>query len=162
MIERPAPTRLELNVYYMPTDPEMTGAQVEQMYVDLVSHVKASVHIPVAVKLGPFFSSIAEHGHSGWTRPAPTALVLFNRFYQPDFDLEALEVVPNLVLSTRDELLPAPALGRDPLRPRQGRPRHHRRRPHRRGRREAMMAGAKVAMMTSALLRNGIRPIRPS
>ena len=71
-IEQAGADALELNVYYIPTDPDVTGAQVEQMYLDLVRDVKASVRIPVAVKLGPYFSSMANMA-SGWTRPAPTA-----------------------------------------------------------------------------------------
>jgi len=90
---------LELNIYYLATETEMPGTEVEKMYVDVVSDVKKSVTIPVAVKIGPFFSSmayiakkLAEAGADG--------LVLFNRFFQPDIDLETLEVVPRLVLST--------------------------------------------------------------
>ena len=94
---------LELNIYYIPTDPEMTGGQVEQMYLDLVRDVKASVKIPVAVKLGPFFSAMANMARR-LDQAGANALVLFNRFYQPDFDLEKLEVTPNLRLSTSEEL----------------------------------------------------------
>jgi dihydroorotate dehydrogenase (fumarate) len=81
----------------------MTGAQVEQMYLDLVRDVKASVKIPVAVKLGPFFSAMANMARR-LDQTGASALVLFNRFYQPDFDLEKLEVAPNLRLSTSEEL----------------------------------------------------------
>ncbi|MCX6362491.1 MAG: dihydroorotate dehydrogenase-like protein [Armatimonadetes bacterium] len=94
---------LELNVYYIPTDPKLTSADVESLYIDVVKAVRAEVSIPLAVKLGPYFSSpanvlnrIVEAGADG--------IVLFNRFYQPDFDLEALEVVPRVVLSTSDDL----------------------------------------------------------
>ena len=82
----------------------MSGGQVEQMYVDLVSQVKASIHIPVAVKIGPYFSSLPNTARR-LDQAGANALVLFNRFYQPDFDLENLEVVPNLILSTPHELL---------------------------------------------------------
>ena len=94
---------LELNVYYIPTDPDLTGAEVERMYVDVLKEVKAAVTIPVAIKLGPYFSSTANMARQ-FSAAGADALVLFNRFYQPDFDLEALEVVPHLALSTSDEL----------------------------------------------------------
>jgi dihydroorotate dehydrogenase (fumarate) len=154
-IEQAGADGLELNVYYIPTDPDMSGAQVEQMYADLVRDVKASVKIPVAVKLGPYFSSMAALARR-LDQAGANGLVLFNRFYQPDFDLEKLEVTPNLILSRSDELrlrltwvgilygrikadmaitggvhTPEDAI-------------------------KSMMAGARVAMMTSALLRNGI------
>jgi dihydroorotate dehydrogenase (fumarate) len=154
-IEEAGADGLELNVYYIPTSPEMTGAQVEQMYLDLVRDVRASVKIPVAVKLSPFFSAMAHMAHR-LDQARADALVLFNRFYQPDFDLEKLEVVPNLRLSNSDELRlrlrwAAILYGRvrcdlaitggihtaeDVV--------------------KAMMAGAKVAMTTSALLMHGV------
>lgn len=94
---------LELNVYYIPTDPNLTSAAVEQMYVEVLEDVKSGVTIPVAIKVGPAFSAFANVaarlGEAG-----ADGLVLFNRFYQPDFDLENLEVVPHLVLSDSDEL----------------------------------------------------------
>jgi len=146
---------LELNIYYIPVDPEVSGEQVERKYCDLVREVRAAVHIPVAVKLGPYFSSLA-HMAKRLEACGADGLVLFNRFYQPDFDLEALEVVPNLILSNQYELLlrlnwVAVLYGSvktdlavtggvhaatDVV--------------------KAMMAGAKVAMMTSALLKKGI------
>ena len=146
---------LELNIYYIPTDPEMTGAAVEQNYIDLVREVKSNLRIPVAVKLGPYFSSMGNMARR-LDAAGADALVLFNRFYQPDFDLEALEVVPNLILSNPHELLLrlhwiAVLYGNikadmaltggvhsatDVV--------------------KAMMAGARVAMMTSALLKKGI------
>ena len=146
---------LELNLYFIPTDPKMTGAQVEQMYVDLVRDVKASVGIPVAVKLNHFFSAMANMAQC-LDESGADALVLFNRFYQPDFDLENLEVVHSLTLSSSYEVLlrvhwVAILYGhiradlaitggihtaQDVL--------------------KAMMAGARVAMMTSALLKHGI------
>ncbi|MBI4876594.1 MAG: dihydroorotate dehydrogenase-like protein, partial [Acidobacteria bacterium] len=98
LIEEAGADGIELNVYYMPTDLDLAPARIEQMYCDLVSHVKASIRIPVAVKLGPFFSSVPNMARQ-LDAAGADALVLFNRFYQPDFDLEALEVVPNLVLS---------------------------------------------------------------
>jgi dihydroorotate dehydrogenase (fumarate) len=157
-IEQAGADGLELNVYYIPTDPDMSGAQVEQMYADLVRDVRASVKIPVAVKLGPYFSSMASMARR-LDQAGANGLVLFNRFYQPDFDLEKLEVTPNLVLSRSDELrLRLTWVGilyghikadmaitggvhtaEDAI--------------------KSMMAGARVAMMTSALLRNGVRHI---
>jgi dihydroorotate dehydrogenase (fumarate) len=90
---------LELNVYYIPTDLTLTGADVEQTYVDILRAVKAVVQIPVAVKLSPFFSNVANMALR-LNEAGADALVLFNRFYQPDIDLEALEVVPHVLLST--------------------------------------------------------------
>ncbi len=102
-IEEAGADALELNIYYIPTDPDLTGAEVEQMAVDVVHDVARTISIPVAVKLSPFYSSLpnlaARLAHAG-----AQALVLFNRFYQPDFDLETLEVVPRLVLSSSHEL----------------------------------------------------------
>jgi len=146
---------LELNIFYVPTDPALSGVQVERMYVDLVRDVKASVSIPVAVKLGHAFSALANLARHLDVVGAD-GLVLFNRFYLPDFDLESLEVTPRLTLSSPYELLlrlhwvailyghvkadlavtggvhgSAQVL-------------------------KSMMAGARVAMMTSAILQNGI------
>ena len=94
---------IELNVFYLPVDASESGEDVERRTVDVVRSVKDAVSIPVAVKLSPFFSSIpnvarrlAEAGADG--------LVVFNRFYQPDLDIEELDVVPNLRLSSPDEL----------------------------------------------------------
>lgn len=154
-IEDAGADALELNVYYIPTDPAISVADIEQMYLDVVRDVKASVGIPVAVKLGPYFSAFANMA-SRLSDVGADGLVLFNRFYQPDFDLEELEVVPNLVLSNSNELrLPlrwvAILFGRvdvdfaitsgvhthtDAL--------------------KGLMAGAKVTMMASELLRNGV------
>lgn len=90
---------LELNVYYLPTNFDLKGAEVEQIYLDLLRDIKTEVSIPVAMKLSPYFSATAnmlkqldDAGVDG--------LVMFNRFYQPDLDLENLDIVPNLVLST--------------------------------------------------------------
>jgi dihydroorotate dehydrogenase (fumarate) len=98
-IEQTGVDALELNIYYIPTDLDLPGIEVEQMYVNVLRDVKRTVKIPVAIKLGPFFSSMAHMAkrlcHSG-----ANGLVLFNRFYQPDIDLEALEVYPHVLLST--------------------------------------------------------------
>jgi dihydroorotate dehydrogenase (fumarate) len=154
-IEQAGADALELNVFYLPTDPTLTGSEVEQRYVDLVRDVKQSVSIPVAVKLGHSFTALANLAQR-LDGAGADALVLFNRFYLPDFDLEALDVVPTLTLSSPTELLvrlhwiailfghvraDLAATGgvhgpEDVV--------------------KAMMAGARVAMMTSALLVHGI------
>ena len=90
---------LELNIYWIPTDPELTGAEVERRYLEIVSHVKRVVSIPVAVKLSPFFSNFANMA-TQLVEQGANGLVLFNRFYQPDIDLESLDVNPNLLLSS--------------------------------------------------------------
>jgi len=94
---------LELNLYHIPTDPELTGADVEQQYLDVLSAVKSAVTIPVALKLSPFFSSMANMARS-FDQAGADALVLFNRFYQPDLDLENLVVSSTLNLSSPDEM----------------------------------------------------------
>lgn len=146
---------LELNIYYIPTDPLWSGAEVEQMYLDVVRTVKANVTIPVAVKVGPYFSSFANMAHR-LTEAGANGLVLFNRFYQPDFDLEQLTVTPNLILSSAHEMrLPlrwvAILHGRVPtdFAITSGVHSHE-------DVLKGMMAGAKVVMLASALLRHGI------
>lgn len=94
---------LELNIYYIPTHLELSGAEVEQIYLDVLRDVRAEVDIPVAMKLSPYFSSMANMAKR-LSDGGADGLVLFNRFYQPDLDLEALDVVPNLVLSDSHEL----------------------------------------------------------
>jgi dihydroorotate dehydrogenase (fumarate) len=94
---------LELNIFLIPTDPYATGADIEKRYLDLVSAVRAEVTIPLAVKIGPYFSSTA-HMARQLVDAGADGLVLFNRFYQPDIDLDELRVVPNLRLSDSDEL----------------------------------------------------------
>lgn len=102
-IEEAGANGLELNIYYVPAELAVDGKEVEQRYVDVVEAVKRTVSIPVAVKVGPFFSAFANMALRLEVAGAD-ALVLFNRFYQPDIDLETLEVVPNLVLSNSHEL----------------------------------------------------------
>jgi dihydroorotate dehydrogenase (fumarate) len=146
---------LELNIYHIPVDSDVTAEQVEQKYIELVQAVKKEVTIPVSVKLGPYFSSMANFAKK-LDAAGADGLVLFNRFYQPDYNLESLEVVPNLILSNPYELLlrlhwTAVLYGQvkadiavtggvhsatDVV--------------------KAMMAGARIAMMTSALLKRGI------
>lgn len=94
---------LELNIYRVAADPGRTGADVEKDYLDLVERLAASVDIPVAVKIGPYFSSLADMAQR-FEAAGAAALVIFNRFYQPDIDLETLGVTPNLVLSSPVEL----------------------------------------------------------
>ncbi|MBN1372337.1 MAG: dihydroorotate dehydrogenase-like protein [Anaerolineaceae bacterium] len=146
---------LELNTYYLSTDTELTSQELEQNYVDLVKVVRSQVKIPVAVKLSPFFTALPNLAKQ-LVEAGADGLVLFNRFIQPDLDIETLEVTPNLQLSTSSELrLPlrwtAILYGRvkadlalttgvhsaqDVL--------------------KSMMAGARVTMLTSELLKNGV------
>ena len=154
LIEEAGADALELNIYLIAADPEESGAEVEQKYVDLVETVKKEISIPLAVKIGPYFSSIGnmmlrlqDAGADG--------LVLFNRFLQPDIDLEALQVHPNVELSTSFESrLPLRwiALLRDDLKAWlsatsgvQGVPDVV----------KLLLAGADTVQMTSALLRRG-------
>ncbi len=97
-MEQAGADALELNIYYIPTDPALTAAQVEQTYLDILHAVKSAVQLPVALKLGPYFSNFA-HMAKQLDDAGADALVLFNRFYQPDFDLEALEVRTNIIYS---------------------------------------------------------------
>ena len=94
---------LELNVYYVAANPALTSLDIENMYVDALKAVKQSVKIPVSIKLSPYFTSMSNMAKK-LDDAGADALVLFNRFYQPDFDLEKLEVVPNLLLSTNWEM----------------------------------------------------------
>jgi dihydroorotate dehydrogenase (fumarate) len=103
LMEEAGADGLELNVYHIPTDGFISSGAVEQMYLDLVREVKATVQIPVAVKMMHFFSSIPFMA-AQLDRAGADALVMFNRFYQPDIDLENLEVVTNLTLSSSYEL----------------------------------------------------------
>jgi dihydroorotate dehydrogenase (fumarate) len=90
---------LELNIYHIPTDLDLSGGMVEETYINILRAVKSEVTIPVAVKLSPFFSNFANMAKR-FDAAGANGLVLFNRFYQPDIDLEALEVKPNILLST--------------------------------------------------------------
>lgn len=154
-IEQTGVDALELNIYTLATDPEKTAAQLEDTYIDLVSNLRQRVSIPLAVKLSPFFTALPNFANK-LVQAGANGLVLFNRFYQPDFDLENLEVIPHLVLSNSNELrLPlrwiAILYGRikadlaltsgihsaeDML--------------------KSLMAGASVVMVASELLQNGI------
>ena len=155
-IEQTGADALELNMYNLGTDPEISAAQLEDRYLSLVSEIRKGVRLPLAVKLSPFFTSLPNFARQ-LVEAGANGLVLFNRFYQPDFDLEELEVTPNLVLSNSVELrLPlrwiAILYGRvhtdfaltsgihtseDVI--------------------KSMMAGASVVMTASALLHDGIQ-----
>lgn len=150
---------LELNIYFLATDPEKNAREIEDNYIEILEEVKRNIEIPVAVKLSPFFSSIAEMAHR-LDMGGADGLVLFNRFYQPDIDLDRLEVVPNVLLSTpMDMRLPLRWIGilhdqvkldlaatsgihnaEDAL--------------------KMIMAGANVTQMASALLKYGISRIK--
>ncbi|MGK0619153.1 dihydroorotate dehydrogenase-like protein [Meiothermus cerbereus] len=154
LIEQAGADALELNLYYLPTDPTLTGAEVEEMYLEVVREVRRHIQIPVAVKVGPYFSNPA-HMAARFVQAGADGLVLFNRFYQPDFDLEQLEVTPNLALSRPEDLrLPltwvAILYGRiqADLAITSGVHGHLEVL-------KSMMAGAKVAMMASELLKKG-------
>jgi len=150
---------LELNIYHIPTDPDQTGAAVEQTYLDVVKAVKSEVSIPVAVKLSPFFSNFANMAKR-FEESGANGLVLFNRFYQPDIDLEALEVTPNILYST-------PMAMRLPLRwiailfERVGLSLAATSGIHRgTDALKCLMVGADVTMICSALMRHGIPQLR--
>ena len=98
-IEEAGANALELNIYFLPTDPNISSDRVEKIYLDILKSVKATVAIPVAVKISPYFSAMANMAKR-LDESGADGLVLFNRFYQPDIDLENLEVVPNVLLST--------------------------------------------------------------
>jgi dihydroorotate dehydrogenase (fumarate) len=154
-IEAAGADALELNIYDVPTSVEVTGSTLEQRYCDLVSLIKANIHIPVAVKLSPYFTSLP---NLAWRleQAGADGLVLFNRFYQPDINIYAREITPTLELSTSQELRlrlhwVATLFGHlradlattggvhtvfDVV--------------------KALLAGARVVMMTSALMQHGI------
>lgn len=102
-IEQRGVDALELNIYTLATDPDKNAAQLEDSYISLVSSIRQRLSIPLAVKLSPFFTALPNFAKK-LVQAGANGLVLFNRFYQPDFDLENLEVVPHLVLSDSNEL----------------------------------------------------------
>jgi dihydroorotate dehydrogenase (fumarate) len=150
---------LECNIYYIPTNPDLKAAEIEQTYVDIVWAVKSAISIPVAVKLSPFFTNIANVAKR-LDDAGADGLVLFNRLYQPDIDLDELEIRPNVLLSTPQALrLPLTWIGvlygrlkaslaatsgvhapEDVI--------------------KLLMVGADVTMLCSSLLRNGINHLR--
>ncbi|MDJ0594248.1 MAG: dihydroorotate dehydrogenase-like protein [Pleurocapsa sp. MO_226.B13] len=158
-VEQAGADGLELNIYYVPTDPTLTGEQVEQNYIDIVRTVTSSVNLPVAVKLSPFFSNMANMAKR-LSDAGASGLVLFNRFYQPDIDLTTLEAEPNLLLSTsRENRLPmrwiAILYGTIPvdLAATSGIRTAH-------DVIKMMMVGANVTMIVSALLSHGIEQLQ--
>ena len=158
-IQQAGADALECNIYYIPTDPNLSSAQVEQTYIEILSAVKSSVTIPVAVKLSPFFSNLANMAKR-LDATGANGLVLFNRFYQPDIDLEELEIKPNVLLSTPQALrLPLTWIGILYGRIKAGLAASS-------GVHEPqdviklLMVGANVTMLCSTLLRNGINHIR--
>ena len=147
---------IELNLYGLVTDPKLSSSQVEQDYCELVSHVKASVTIPVAVKISQFFTALP-YVAQRLSEAGADALVLFNRFYQPEFDLESLNVVPKSKSEHFARIVIAHSLGRDSLRARSSPTLAVTGGVHSaEDVLKTIMAGANVAMMTSSLLRHGI------
>jgi dihydroorotate dehydrogenase (fumarate) len=157
-IEQAGADALELNIYFIPTDTDLECKRIEKTYLDILKAVRSSVTIPVAVKLSPFFTNFA-HMAQLLDKAGANGLVLFNRFYQPDIDLESLEIRPNILLST-------PMAMRVPLRwiallygkvqanlaATSG--------IHRASDvLKMLMAGADVTMLCSALIRHGVRQI---
>jgi dihydroorotate dehydrogenase (fumarate) len=158
-IEKAGADAIECNIYSIATDPALSGADIEKMYLEIVQAVKATVTIPVAVKLSPFFSNLANMAQR-LDQAGADALVLFNRFYQPDINLEELEIQPNVLLSTPQSLrLPLTWIGilfgrvkanlaatggvhnaEDVV--------------------KLLMVGADVTMLCSSLMRHGINHVR--
>ena len=159
LIEQAGAHALELNLYYVPTRRDKTGSVIEQEYLDILRAVKSNVRLPIAVKLSPYFSNLANMAQQ-FADNGANGLVLFNRFYQPDIDLETSEVYPHVMLSTPQDIrLPLRWIailygwvpvdfaassgicnGQDAL--------------------KMIMAGANVTMMASALLSHGIEHLR--
>jgi dihydroorotate dehydrogenase (fumarate) len=154
-IERAGADGLEINVYFIPADINITNAEVEKRYLDIVQLIRKTVKIPIAVKLNPYFSALG-HMANQLQQSGADALVLFNRFYQPDFDIDNLSVIPNLEFSHPSEIrLPllwiAILHGRIPVSLAATTGVH--------GAKELIkyiLAGADVAMCASALYRHGI------
>ena len=158
-IEQAGADALECNIYYIPTNLDQKSAEVEQTYIDIVWAVKSAISIPVAVKISPFFTNFANMAKR-LDDAGADGLVLFNRFYQPDIDLDELEIRPNVLLSTPQALrLPLTWIGilfgriqaslaatsgvhdpQDVI--------------------KLLMVGADVTMLCSSLLRNGIDHLR--
>jgi dihydroorotate dehydrogenase (fumarate) len=158
LVQQAGADAIELNIYHIPTDVNQSAADVEKNYLEIVKSVKSGVTIPVAVKLSPFFTNFANMAHR-LDQAGADGLVLFNRFYQPDIDLEALEVKPNILLST-------PMAMRLPLRwtailygrvqaSLAGTSGIHRATDVL----KMLMAGADVTMLCSALIRHGVQQL---
>jgi dihydroorotate dehydrogenase (fumarate) len=158
-IEQAGADAIECNIYSIPSDIDVPGIEIEQSYVDILRAVKSAVSIPVAVKLSPFFSNLANMARR-LEQAGANGLVLFNRFYQPDIDLDELEIRPNVLLSTPQALrLPLTWIGilygrvRTSLAATSG--------VH--GAEDALkllLVGADVTMLCSALLKNGVSHLR--
>ncbi|HWB12635.1 MAG TPA: dihydroorotate dehydrogenase-like protein [Pirellulales bacterium] len=103
LMEQAGADAVELNIYFVPTAPESSSEAIERRYVDLVSAVRAEISVPLAVKIGPYFTALPNLAQR-LTAAGANGLVLFNRYLQPDIDLETLEVTPSLLLSSRDEV----------------------------------------------------------
>ncbi len=103
-IEQAGADALELNLYALPTDVSQTGADLEQTYFEIVHAITSSVNLPVAVKLSPFLSHFANFAQRLSDHAGINGLVLFNRFYQPDLDIETLDITPHVLLSTPQEM----------------------------------------------------------
>jgi dihydroorotate dehydrogenase (fumarate) len=101
MFEEAGADALELNIYFMATDMDMTSLEVEKRYVDIIRSVRESVSIPIAVKVSPYFSAFGNVARQ-FDSAGANGLVLFNRFFQPDIDLDSMTVSPGPVLSTKD------------------------------------------------------------
>ncbi len=155
LMQEAGASAIELNVFYIPANIETTGREVEERYVEIVKHVKGAVTIPVALKLSPFFSAFGNMARR-LDEAGADALVLFNRFYQPDFDIDHLEVALSLELSAPSEIrLPlawiAMLHGRVSASLAATRGVHSATEII-----KYVMAGADAVMTTSALLKNGI------
>ncbi|HZS18747.1 MAG TPA: dihydroorotate dehydrogenase-like protein [Candidatus Udaeobacter sp.] len=158
-IEQAGADALELNIYAVPTDPDRTADEIETDYFTIVASIKGLLKIPVAVKLSPFFTNLSRFARR-LDQNGANALVLFNRFYQPDIELETLEVSPNLLLSTPMAMrLPmrwiALLYGRIGANLAATSGIHHAT-----DALKMLMAGADVTMLCSVLLRRGIHHIR--
>ena len=158
-IERAGADAIECNIYYVPTDPKLSAADVENTYFDIVRAVKGTVTIPVAAKLSPFFSNFTNVAHR-LDEAGADGLVLFNRFYQPDIDLEEVEIRPSAPLSSQQALrLPLTWIGilygkvKASLAATSG--------VHTAGDVvKLLMVGANVTMLCSSLMRHGINHLR--
>jgi len=155
-IEQAGADAIELNIYWIPTDPSLTSIRIEDTYVDILRSVKEQVSIPVAVKLSPFFTNFANMARR-LEAVGADGLTLFNRFYQPDMDLESLEVTPNILLST-PMAMRVPLRWIAILRGQLGLSIAATSGIHRATDAiKCLMAGADVTMLCSALLRHGVK-----
>jgi dihydroorotate dehydrogenase (fumarate) len=157
-IQQAGADAIELNIYWIPTDPSLSSIRIEDTYVDILRSVKEQVGIPVAVKLSPFFTNFANMARR-LEAVGADGLTLFNRFYQPDIDLESLEVTPNILLST-PMAMRLPLRWIAILRDQVGLSLAATSGIHRATDAiKMLMAGADVTMLCSALLRHGVKHI---